>query len=143
VPLPLYGSALVGNAQKRFTIRRPINMGMLSDNYYMTLDDNVVSVSAKVTLNANPLIFGGGGAVYELKINGEVVDSHEHKMIPKSGTLYAILEQGSKKISIRVEIVLGWFMTKYKMFVDEAEVVLTKTSESKLKALWHKRAIST
>jgi hypothetical protein len=57
--------------------------------------------------------------------------------------MFAILDQGSRKRSIQVDVILGWFGTKYKMLVDEAEVVLTKTSESALKALWHKRAIAT
>jgi len=118
-------------------------MGLLSNYYYTILTESIISVSGKATLNTNMFSLSGARTVYELRIDGEIVDSYEHGTFSKSGSLFAVLEQNNKKRSIRVDVSPGLFTIKYKLLIDEAEVCLTKISEAELKSLWHKRAIST
>ena len=113
----------------------------MNSYYYTTLDDTIISVSMKAILDSNLLSMSGGSVLYELRINEEVADSHEHKARPKPGSMFAILEQDSRKRSIRVDVSPGIFKVKYKLTVDDAEVALNKISESELKGLWHKRKI--
>jgi len=117
-------------------------MEMMSDYYYTILDGTILSVTAKTSLDTNLFSMSGGGIVYQLGIDGKVVDSHEHKTMPKAGSMFAILEQGNRKISIRVDVSPGMFKVRYTMLIDDSEVTLKKTSESELKALWHKKNIT-
>ena len=53
-------------------------MGMLTDYYYTVLNDGtILSISRKSTLDANLLSMSGGESVYELKIDGTVIDFHK------------------------------------------------------------------
>jgi len=116
---------------------------MTSEYYYTKLGETIVSVTAKAILDTNLFSVSGGSVVYQLGIDGNVVDSHEHKTCPKAGSMYAVLEQGGKKRSIQVDVSHRMFKIKYKLLVDDKEVTLTKTTEKELKAIWHERAMST
>ena len=114
-------------------------MGFLSDYYYTILDgDTVVSVSRKRTVNTNMFDWSVSKTIYELRIDGEVLDSHQHGTFPKSGSMCAILERSSGKRSIRVNVSCGMFSTIYRLTIDSVKVRLKETSETRLKSLWHR-----
>ena len=99
----------------------------MSEYYYAILDNGTaVSVSSKEILDPSLFGFSANEFIYELKIDGDSVDSHKCETIPKSGSMFAILDQGNKKRSIRVNVSVGMLNMKYELLIDDVEVELKK-----------------
>src|SRR5207247_425011 len=118
-------------------------MGLLSDHLYAEVGGHIVSVHARLNVDTNLLSISGGQAIYELRVDGEVRDTHTHGTWPKGGSIFATIQTtNDKKQSIRVDIhhrFFGLFGTKYALYVDDAETTLTKSSEARIKELLHEK----
>jgi len=114
-------------------------MGWLQYHGYAVVDQEVVSVHVKCTLDTNLLSMSAGRWRYELQFNGTVVDSHEHGTFPKGGVLCGILpiKQGQQR-PIKVNLRPGWFSSEYRLWVDGAEVPLTEGTEEAIKEMAHR-----
>ena len=119
-------------------------MGLLSDHLYALVGDRLVSIHAQTTLALSPGLspsVKGGDTVYELRVDGDLADSHRHGTLPKGGSMFAVLDRDGKKTSVRVDVSPGIFGTKYKLLVDDADTPLTKSSEAEITALWHEKSL--
>ncbi len=116
-------------------------MGMLSDDLYTVIQDKIGSVHARTTPNMNLLSLSGGETAYELRVDGEVADTHRHGTFPKAGSMFATLDGEEQSTSIRVDVSPGRLAgrMRYRLFVDKTETPLIKSSEANLKSLWHKK----
>ncbi|MCD5401785.1 hypothetical protein LR013_04250 [candidate division NPL-UPA2 bacterium] len=107
-------------------------MGLLSNSFYASFGDNVISVHMRIDSE-------GGQVILELRLNGLLADSHKHDAltlkIPKGGSLSGTITRvdGSKS-SVQVGFKMSWIKsTSYTLLIDGNEVPLIKSTEAKIK----------
>ncbi|MBN1395432.1 MAG: hypothetical protein JW959_10445 [Pirellulales bacterium] len=80
--------------------------------FYPIVGENVISVHSKWNLAS---FYAFGEVIHELRVNGELEDSHSSGSIKKAGATYAILEIEGKKTTIRVDVMSRIIGYKYKL----------------------------
>lgn len=116
-------------------------MGLTSDDLYAVVGDKVVSVHVRMKFDTNLLSMSGADTTYELRVDGEVVDSHRHGTIAKGGSLFATLSDEGQNTSLQVDVRPKWFTTEYRLLINDSVTPLTRSSEAEIKALWHRKRL--
>lgn len=93
----------------------------------------------RLKLDANVLSMSGGDTTYELRVDGDVVDSHRHGTIPRGGSMFATISEEGQNTSVRVEVSPKGFRTEYRLLVNDDDTPLIQSSEAEIKALWHRK----
>ncbi|MCD5401267.1 hypothetical protein LR013_01550, partial [candidate division NPL-UPA2 bacterium] len=109
----------------------PIPKTIIDRVYYAIAHDRVISVHMKEGEGFRDTM------VSELRVNGELADSHRHGWTHEEESMFATLEVEGKEISVRADVAPGVFKDKVKLLIDSVETPLVKSSDADIKALLH------